>query len=324
MIGGARATQLVYVAAKLGIADLLKDGPKGCDELSQSLGTHPQTLYRVMRALPSLGVFSENEDGRFELTSLGELLQTGAPGSLRGFAVMTGEEWFWRSYGDLLHGVLTGETAFDHVHGRGLFEYLEQDSEAAQVFHEAMTSLSGPQSTAVVAAYDFSGIGKIVDVGGGRGTLMSAILKANPKMHGVLYDLPSVIEHATSHLVAEGVADRCELVAGSFFESVPRGGDAYILKWIIHDWDDRRAVEVLRNCRRAMADSVRLLLVERLVSKEKRGASAKLADITMLVIPGGRERTEDEYSTVLNAASFRLTRILPTESELNIIEGVPV
>jgi hypothetical protein len=324
MIGGARATQLVYVAAKLGIADLLKDGPKGSDELARAVLAHPGTLNRVLRALTALGVFAETEDGRFELTPLAEPLQSDVTGSMRDFAIMYGEDWFWRPYGALLHSVRTGETPFEHVHGEGVFEYLDREPEAARVFNDAMTSLSGPHAATVVAAYDFSGISKIVDLGGGHGSLIAAILKANPNMRGVLYDRPSVVAGARDLLNAEGVAHRCELVAGDFFQSVPAGGDAYILKWIIHDFQDDRSVEILKNCRRAMADVGKLLLVERVVPRGKDGRSEKLADITMLAIPGGLERTEAQFSSLLRAAGFRLVRIVPTQTEMNVIEAVPI
>lgn len=328
MITGYWISQSIYVAAKLGIADLLKDGPKSCDELANAVRAHPDALCRMLRALASMGIFAENQNGHFELTPLAVPLQTGVPGSLRAWAVMMGEEWVWRPWGELLYSVRTGETAFHHVFAMEHFDYLSRNPEAAVIFNEGMTASPMQPASAVVAAYDFSRFRTIVDVGGGQGFQLAAILEANPHTSGVLFDLPHVIEGARSLLEAEGVAARCELVGGDFFQSVPAGGDAYILKTVIHDWDDDHSITILKNCYRAMANSGRLLLVERVMpARMEQSASFQLVargDLQMLVMAGGRDRTEAEFRALLDAAGFMLTNIVPTQSAVSIIEGVPV
>ncbi len=266
LLRGSLVTQLIYVAAKLGIADLLKDGPKSGTELAASVQAHPRALYRVLRGLASLGIFAENEHGRFELTPLAEPLQTDAPGSLRGSATFYGERWWWQPCGELLHSVRTGRTAFDQLHGMVIYEYLDQHRGAAGIFNQHQTNMTVLDSAAVVAAYNFTGISTIVDVGGGHGALMARILKAYPQINGILFDQPSVLEGARRHMHAEGLAERCELVAGNFFESVPSGGDTYVLKDIIHNWDDHQAVQILKNCHRAaLPRTGRLLVVEKVI-----------------------------------------------------------
>ncbi len=323
LIDGFRKTQLIHVAAKLRIADLLKEGPKNCDELAQLAGARSQALYRVLRALVSMGICAENEDGRFELTPLAAPLQTGVPGSLRAWAIMSGNEWH-RSWGDLLHTVRTGEPAFEHVFGLEQWEYLARNPEAAETFNESMAEMMEHASAAIVAAYDFSRIATIVDVGGGHGSLIVAILKANPGLRGILFDRSYVVESAGNLLDGEGVAGCCQLVAGDFFRSVPGRGDAHILKWIIHDWDDDRAVAILKNCRRALPPNGRLLVVERVIPPGNEPFEGKMGDIMMLVLGGGLERNEAEYEALLAAAGFAMTKIVPTASPFSIIEGVPV
>jgi len=229
LIGGYRLTQLIYVAAKLGIADLLKDGPKSIGDLAESAGVNARNLYRVLRALASKDIFSETGDGRFELTPLAKRLQRDVPGSLRGWAIISGGEWH-RAWGDLLHNVVTGETAFNHEFGMGDWEYLAQNPQADEAFNQAMTENSAWVLAAVVEAYDFTGIETLVDVGGGQGALITGILKANPTLRGVLFDQPNVIAGAGSMLQDEGVAGRCDFVSGDFFQSLPENGDAYVLQ----------------------------------------------------------------------------------------------
>jgi hypothetical protein len=324
MIGGYRLTQLLYVAAKRGIADLLYDGPQSSQALAQATQTHPRALYRVLRALASLGVLAEDQAQCFHLTPLADLLRTEVPGSLRDYAIFYGEERIWHAEGALLFSVQTGQAAFNHVHGMGPFDYYSQHAEAAAGYNAAMTNVSGHEVAAVVAAYDFAGMATIVDVGGGQGTLLTAVLKAHPQVRGILFDRPAVIDSAQRLLAAEGVADRCTRVAGDFFQTVPGGGDAYILKHIIHDWDDAPAVAILTQCRRAMAEHSRLLLMERVIPPGNAPSWGKLADITMLVHYGGLERTEAEYRELLEAAGLSLTRMVPTPTQLSIIEGVPI
>ncbi|MGB7921759.1 MAG: methyltransferase, partial [Pyrinomonadaceae bacterium] len=236
-------------------------------------------------------------------------------------SVFMGDQCNWQAWGDILHSVKTGETAFEHVFGMGFFQHLDRHPESAKVFSEAMTSGSEPFNAAVTAAYDFSTIKEIVDVGGGHGSFISTILKAYPEMKGILFDVPHVSEGARCRLRAEGVADRCRVVAGDFLESIPEGADAYIMKHIIHDWDEASAINILKNCRRAMRPDAKLLLVEGVLSCGDTPAIGKLVDLQMLLMPGGRERTEEEYRQLLEAAGFRLTSITPTRSPLSVIEG---
>lgn len=321
MISGFWISRAIYIAAKLGIADHLHDQPKSAEELAAVTGVHAPSLYRVLRALASVGVFAQDNDNRFRLTPLSETLRTDVRGSLRAFAIVELGEEHYPAWGELLRSVKTGGVAFDHVFGVPIWEYFARHPENAKTFDDAMTEMTLAVNNAVLSSYDFSSIVKIVDVGGGHGSLTAAILKSNPGMKGVLFDLPPVIEGARARIEAEGIADRCELVGGDFFESVPRGGDAYILKWIIHDWDDERAVAILRNCHRAMIENGKLLLVEAVVPPGSEPHLSKFMDLNMLVMTGGRERTEEEYRLLLKAAGFRLTRIIPTGSPMSVIEG---
>ncbi len=322
LVAGSWIGRAISVAAKLGIADLLGDGPRGCDDLARTVGAHAPTLYRLLRTLASVGVFAEAEGGRFALTPLAECLRTEAPNSIRAYAIMLGEGWFWRPWGDLPHSVATGGSGFEHVFGMSLFEYLGRQPEAAAIYNEAMTNRSRQVNAAVLAACDFSGIHKLVDVGGGHGALLEAILAAHSGMTGVLFDLPQVVEGARGRLGAAGLLDRCELVGGDFFESAPRGGDAYLLKHVLHDWDDERAVAILRSCYRAMARGARLLVVEIVIPPGNGPSFGKMLDLQMLVMyHGGRERTQAEYAALFAAAGFELARVVPTASLANVLEG---
>lgn len=321
MVTGCLVSQLTYVAAKLGIADRLADGPKSAAQLAASVDAHPQSLYRVLRALASLGVFTEDADGRFALTPLAGPLRRDAPDSLHAFALMWGDT-FWPACGSLLHCVRTGQTAFDHLHGMGAFEYMHQHPQAAEIFDEAMSNLTRVQAAAVVAAYDFSGVRTLVDVGGGKGTLLAAVLRANPGMRGVLYERPDVLPAARKALEDEGMLARCELKRGDFFTSVPEGGDAYALKDVLHDWDDERASAILANCARAMGRQARLLLIERGLPPRNVLGPGKMVDVVMLAMTGGRERTEPEYADLLSRAGLRLARVVPTGSEPMVLEAV--
>ncbi len=322
MISGFMISQSLYVVTKLGVPDLLAEAPRDVEDLARATGAHAPSLYRFMRALAGCGVFAQNEDGRFRLTPLSELLRADVPGSQRDFAIFMGEEWHWRVWGEALHSAKTGEKAWDHVYGVEVFPYLAAHKEAADVFDRAMTSLSRMVAAAVVESYDFSGIEKIADIAGGHGSLLAEILKANPHLSGVLFDVPQVIAGASEVLDVEGVAGRVELVGGDFFESVPAGADAYLMKHIIHDWDEERALKILKNCHRAMPEDGRLLLVEMVIPRGDEPHFGKIQDLEMLLIPGGRERTEDEYRELLAASGFRLTRVVATRSPMSIVEGV--
>jgi SAM-dependent methyltransferase len=325
MMDGIKVTQLIHVAASLGLADLLRDGARTSDDLAAAVDAHPGALYRVLRALASLGIFRETEGQRFELTPLAEPLRSDVPGSVKAWATVCGTDWHLRMWSDILYSVKTGLGAFPHMHGgMGSFEYFQQHPEAGAVFYQAMTNLTAQVSAAVLAAYDFSGVRRIVDVGCGNGTFTEAILNAHPHLTALLFDIPPVIEAARGVLGAAGLADRCELVGGDFFASVPAGGDAYVLKNIVHDWSDEKAITLLRNCRQAMPADGRLLIVEMVVQPGNDPSPAKMFDITMMVAEGGQERTEAEQRTLLAAAGFELARIVPTPSPVSVIEARPI
>src|SRR5512143_949338 len=302
MIEGFWLSRALAVAVTLNIADLLKDGPKSSKELADATGTHAPSLFRVLRALAGAGVFAEDESGRFGATPLGALLQSGVPGSLRAFVLEELDEEHYGAWGDMLHSVKTGETAFDHHFGIDLWGYRAQHREDAKTFDEAMANLTALVSDAILAGYEFSSFRTVVDIGGGDASLLSAILKAHPEMEGVLFDVPRVTLKAERRIEAEGLSDRCKIVSGDFFQSIPQGGDAYILKAIIHDWDDHRAKAILMNCYRAMAEKSRLLLIEAPIPPGSGHFFYKSMDLNMMVMTGGRERTEEEYRELLAAA----------------------
>ena len=321
LIGGMQITQMIYVAAKLGIADHLQDGIKSSAQHAELVEAEPRALYRLLRSLAGLGIFTEGEGKVFGLTPLAEPLRTGGP--LRAWAIMSGEGWNWGAWGDLLHSVKTGEAAFPHAFGVELFEYLAAHPEEGEIFNDAMTSGTRETIEAFLAAYDFSNVKNVVDVGGGHGILVAGLLKSQPDLRAVIFDRPQVVEGARSLLEAEGVADRAEFVEGDFFESVPQGGDVYVLKNIIHDWDDDRAIAILRNCRSAMASQGKVLLLERVLPAGREPHPGLIADINMMVMVGGRERTEDQFRELFAQAGLKLTRIIPTESRVSMIEAVP-
>lgn len=316
--------QMIYVAAKLGIADLLCDGPLSVEVLATTTDVHAPSLYRVLRALASQGIFAEVESRRFELTPMAHLLRSDVPGSMRNVALWRGEPWRWHPIGELMHSVKTGETAFNHVMGVGLFDYLGQNAEAYTVFNQEMTTMTIEQGIAVTDSYDFSQSGLIVDIGGGHGSLMEAILTTYPSTQGLIFDLPEVVEEARARLVAAGVMERCELVAGSFFESLPEGGDIYILKDIVHDWDDEHVSLILHNCHQVITNNSKLLIIERVIPPGNEAHFGKMVDIEMLTLTGGRERTEDEYQTLLRSFGFELKFIRPTSTAHDIMEAIPV
>jgi hypothetical protein len=326
LVIGYWLSQAVYAAAKLGIADLLKDGPKSYKDLAKITGTHARSLARLLRVLVSIGVFAVDERGRCDLTAIGAYLQTEIPGSLRNWAIECGEEWSWRPWGELLYSVRTGKAAFDHVFGMGAFHYFSEYAEARALFDAVMADLTDLIAAAVVAAYDFAQFGTLVDVEGGYGKLIAAILHATSTLDGILFDVPSTIAEASKHIQTVGLAERCDTVGGDFFESVPSGGDAYLLSRIIHDWDEDRSIIILKNCHRAMRSQGKLLLVERVIPEHVERSVAHqaliLGDLNMLVNTGGCERTAEEFRSLFAAAGFDLTQIIPTQSPLSVIEGV--
>lgn len=319
---GSLATQAVYVAATLGIADLLVDGPKSVDELARARNADAPSLYRVLRALASLGIFVEQEKRVFALTPTAEPLRSDVPNSLRDVAMFWGADWHWNVWGKSLYSVRTGKSAWPQVHGEEVFAYFENNPEAGRIFNRAMSSFSGLATEAVLNAYDFSGIETLIDIGGGEGRMLSGILEAYPKLRGVLFDLPYVIDDAREQVGQTRVNNRFEFESGDFFTNVPKGADAYILKSIVHDWDDERALTILKNVERAMKRGGRVLLVEAVIGEGGNQDFSKLIDLEMLVSAGGQERTIDEYNNLLARAGLKLNRIVPTESPYSVIEAV--
>jgi len=324
IISGFWISRGVYVIAKLGIPDLLKSGPKTAEELAEATKMHAPSLFRILRALASVGVLSSANGGRFAQTPVSETLVTDAPGSLRWFAVSELGQEHYPAWGNLMHSVKTGEIAFDNFFGVDIWKYFQQNPEDAAVFNDSMSSVTAATNEAILSLYDFSNFGTVVDVGGGHGGLITSILKSNPKVKGVLFDAPQVIEGARPKLEAAGLAERCETVAGDFFKSVPAGGDAYVMKWIIHDWDDEKSITILRNCRSRMRANGRLILVDCVVPESDEPHFSKFIDLNMLVMTGGKERTAKEFEQLLGAAGFKLLRIIPTELPTSIVEAEPL
>jgi hypothetical protein len=321
LISGYWISQAIGVAAELGIADLLADGPRRTAELAQATGSHSQALYRLLRALASVGVFTEVDSQTFALTPLAEGLRTAAPASLRERALQMCGDVSWRTWGQLSYSIRTGKPAFKQVHGMDPWEYRAQNPELDARFNASMTSLANQAASAVVGAYDFSQLHTFVDVGGSHGALLIEILRANPSIRGVLFDLPHVVEGAREPLRAAGLLERCDIVAGDMFDQIPAGGDAYVLSRVIHDWDDEHAVAALSNCRRVMNESSKLLVVEEVIPAGDVPSYGKLSDLNMLIAPGGQERTEAEYRALYAAAGFTVTRLIPTRSRITVIEG---
>jgi hypothetical protein len=320
MITGYWISQTIYAAAKFGIADHLKDGPKTVGELAGATSTDPDALYRLLRALASVGIFSEGESRRFSLTPLAEPLRSDVAGSKRALALMSGDEQF-RAWAEIDYSIRTGKVAFDKVFGKPVFDYLGDHPDKARNFDAAMVGVHGRESDAVLNAYDFSAFGVVADVGGGNGSLMTEILKKHTGMKGILFDLPHVIERAKERIRAAGLLGRCRLAPGSFFEAVPEGADAYVMRHIIHDWDEEKCLTILRNCHRAMSPASKLLVIESVIPPGNEPFHGKFLDLQMLLIPGGKERTEGEYRSLFGRAGFELTRIVPTATEVSVVEG---
>ena len=323
LMTGYWGAQAVYIAAKLGLADLLADGPVSSDDLAAATQTDPLSLYRVLRALASIGVFVEVAPRQFALTPTAALLQTAIPGSMRSLAIIYNEE-LYRAWGDMLHSIQTGQPAFGHHFGMAPFEYFAQHPEVDRVFNEAMIGYTHRVARAVVEAVDFAPFKTIVDVGGGYGTLLAAILERTPVARGVLFDLPHVIAGAEDYLASAVVADRCTRVGGDFFAAVPSGGDAYVLSQILHDWDPERCNTILTNCRQAIPTHGRLLVVELVVPEGNTPDFGKWVDLHMLAITGGRERTAAEYGALFQKAGFELVRVTPTSAGPGVIEAKPI
>jgi len=324
---GHYLSRALHVIAKLGVADLLSAGARGVEELAKATETHPPSLRRVMRLLASVGVFEEKENGGFALTALGECLRADVPGSSRAMVLLFAGIGIQDSWKDLEWCVRTGEPAYRKRGAADAFAEMAKDPAQAANFDAAMADFTKMTAVAVAAAYDFTPLGTIVDVGGGNGALLLGILKAYAHLQGVVADRPDVVERAKKEIAASGLGARCRAVAIDFFREVPGGADAYVLKHVIHDWDDERARTILANCHRVVPPNGRLLLVEGVYppridgSPESRGAAAN--DVNMLVSTGGRQRSEAEFRSLYSAAGFRLTRIVPTPARASVIEGVP-
>jgi hypothetical protein len=323
LITGRWVSQLIYVATKLELADRLKHGPRTVEELAADAEVQAPALYRVLRTLASFGVFAETKNKRFKLTPLAVTLQKTVPGSMHPVALLFGEKFSTDSWEQLLHGVKTGEIPFLKAHGVAPFEYFEKHPEAIKVFGESMTSVSSMENPAIAAAYKFSGIRTVVDVGGGHGSLLSAILKANPRLKGVLFDQSSVSMRAKQdqYVTAKGVAERCTVESGDFFRAVPKGGDAYMMKRVLHDWDDEQGASILANCCAAMSEKGRVLVIDSVIPPGNDPDRGKLLDMQMLIM-GGRERTKQEFAKLFRDAGLKLTRVVPTKCPLSIVEGV--
>ncbi len=321
LLSGYFVSFALHAAAELGVADELTDGPRDVDEVAKRVGADSNSLFRVLRALASVGVFTETAPRHFALTPVGACLRTAVPGSLRALSRFVGHIDH-APWGHVVHAVRTGQTGSQHLYGMGIFAHMEQHPEKFQIFNEAMTDYVSRSIAAVVDAYDVSRFHRIVDVGGGHGALLEAILVRSPQISAVLFDLPHVVTGAQKRLDHAGVGHRCEFVGGDFFESVPEGGDAYLLASIVHDWEDDRAELILANCRRAMAPGATLLVVETVIPSGDTPHFGKVLDLEMLVVFGGRERSEAEYRELLDGGGFTLTRVVPTQAAPSVIEAV--
>jgi len=320
MTMGAWVTQTIYVAAKLRIADLLSEAPKSCDEMAAATLTPAHSLLRLLQAIRSLGIVETVEGDKFALTAVGRSLQAERPGSVRAMVLTLGEIHY-DAWGSLLRSVKTGTAAFPSVFGAPLFEHLDRNREAGETFHEAMTDLSALVSQVVLLAYDFAGIDVLADVGGGYGQFLTAVLQTYPNMRGILLDTPVVIAAADKQLEFHACRDRCTLVPGNLLEAVPRGAGAYLMSGVIHDWDDEDATRILDTCQRAMTPSGRVLVVETILPSGEDSSFGTLLDLNMLVMTGGRERTERDFRRLFGAAGLTVTRIVPTLAPQCVIEG---
>jgi hypothetical protein len=322
IISGLWVASAVSCLARFGIPDLVKDGPKSPEELAGKIGAQPGALYRLMRATASVGILSEGTDGRFSQTPRSDVLRSDSHPSLRHIAIMNTDEWHMRGWERIDYCVRTGKQALDEVYGMPLFEYFQKNREPAETFNQAMSSMSSMEGPAVASAYDFSGIGSIVDVAGGHGLLLALILEKNPRLKATLYDMPQVIEGARTGPL-QPMMNRCTLTSGNMFESVPTGADAYMMKHIIHDWPDDLCLKILKGCRAGVNSGGRLLVVDPVIPKVNDFSTGKIMDIEMLIFPGGHERTEEQFRALFVAAGWRVSRIIPTDSPVSIVEGLP-
>ncbi|PQO47325.1 methyltransferase [Blastopirellula marina] len=323
MISGYQVSQVILTVGELGLADLVKDGPMSAEAMAKQCGASPERLYRLLRASASVGIFAETDPGVFVSTPLSEPLQSDHPFSLRPTALMMGGEHYG-TWGRLTQAVTSSENAFEAGYGMPFFEYLGKNPESAAIFDAAMTSIHGRETEAILDVYDFSQFGVIADIGGGNGSKLVSVLSKHPEVRGMLFDLPHVVERAVPNFVAAGVNDRVQAVGGDFFAAVPAGADAYMMRHIIHDWDDEKSSLILKNCRAAMQPGQKLLLVEYVIPAGNDPFFGKLLDLTMMLIPGGKERTEAEYRELLAGCGFQLDRVIPSEQPISVLESVAV
>jgi len=321
MVMAQFVSRLIHLTATLKLPDYLSDGPKTADELARLTATHAPALYRIMRTLASLGLFTEDAAHRFALQPLGAALKSGTPSHAT--ALIMGGEIVARSLDHLLYSVQTGKTGFQNSFGVPLFDWLGEHPMEASLFNQTMVGIHGMEPPAVAAAYDFSAFKTIADVGGSTGNMLAAILSRHMAPRGVLFDLPHVVRDAPAFIAQRGLTGRIQIEPGSFFERVPAGADAYILSHVIHDWNEDQCLTILGHCRRAIGSAGRLLLVEMVLPPGDTPHPGKMLDMAMLTIPGGEERTETEYAALLDKAGFRLTRVVPTASLVSIVEAAP-
>jgi hypothetical protein len=321
IITGYWVSQAVGTAARLGVPDQLAHRPRQSSEVAKAVGADPQALFRLMRMLASIGVFTMDQQGRFGLTPLGDTLRSDVPGSVKNFAVAETAPGHWQPWGQMYEAIKTGEPMCKSALGMELWDWYSKNPEEGDYFNGAMGDLSAAVSDEVIRVYDFADFQKVIDVGGAHGILLAAILKANPKMRGILFDLPRVTATAGESLKTKGIGQRCEVVTGDFFESVPPGADMHVLKQIIHDWSDGECTTILRNCHQALKPNGKLLLVEMVIPPDNSPSMAQAMDLNMLVLLTGRERTESEYRDLLAAGGFKLERVIHTHSPFSVIDA---
>ena len=320
---GYIASRALNIAVELNIADLLSAGPKPVAELAKTTRTNEDALYRALRALASVGIFTEVSPRKFALTPAAELLQRGIPGSFHPMVRWMCDAFHFTTYADMMHAVKTGETICDRVLGMPIFEYFAKDRQEGEVFNHAMTSFSSAVIPAVLEVYDFSSIGTLMDVAGGHGFVLTSILEKYPQMKGLLFEMEHVCEGARDRIASLDCKGRCQVVTGDFFKSIPAGADAIIMKHIIHDWNDEQALTILKNCHQALSGKpkAKVILLDAVLPHGNEPHFGKILDLEMLMLPGGRERTEEEFRTLFAKAGFQLTRIVPNKSPLSVVEA---